>query len=455
MLEVEASSTKCPRHMTQHVISAYPGSSSLNDHHHHHHHHHQPLSPAGHDEQAMSQPERAPLEGLDTSLSSNTQDNEQGVLQTPSQTASGPQTTSIKATTAGSKDFSFLLRPEIYHALKPLNVPPAFRDSSKQPEPDARLDQLLERGQFRAAAIAAVQELTGSGGQGTGVDVHDVGRIFDLLYTRLACLTLIDATPLAAQEVKALEDLNSVRMYVDDASGEHLAPWPLRLLNVRLQALGFGDARRAVMSYHDLAREARLQIGKSKSRNDDDARTLWTARLHHLAIHVAGALVDMDDLAGAAHHLDSLPDTAGGPKLALCRALLWLQIGDAERARQYATLCARDADKVMQALCDMAEADYEAALAKWQNMETDDDEMVAVNKAICLLYLGRMNEGRHVLEGMVVTRASSHALLFNLSTMYELCTDKHRELKMKLAERVAGLDESPAGWERVNGDFKL
>ncbi|RDA94069.1 hypothetical protein CP533_5295 [Ophiocordyceps camponoti-saundersi (nom. inval.)] len=360
-------------------------------------------------------------------------------------------------------DFSFLLRPEIYHPLTALNVPPSFRDSPKQPDdPETDISQLLQRGHFRAAAIAAVQELTGSGGRsggekGQGVDARDGRRILDLFYTRLACLTLIDATPLAAQEAKALEDLNSVRVYVDDKTGQHLAPWSLRLLNVRLQSLGFGDPRRAVMSYYDLAREARLQISKSP-RHDQDRR-LWTDRLHDLAMLVAGALIDMDDLAGAAHHLESLPEATTGPgRLSLCRALLALQVGDVDKARRWAG-SQEDADKIVQALCDVADADYEAALAKWQDMEDDDDdETVAVNKAVCLLYLGRMDEGRQVLERRLATTGGSspsHSLLFNLSTMYELCTDKHRRLKTSLAERVAGMDESPAGWERNNVDFKL
>ncbi|RCI09996.1 hypothetical protein L249_8675 [Ophiocordyceps polyrhachis-furcata BCC 54312] len=368
-------------------------------------------------------------------------------------------------------DFSFLLRPEIYHTLTALNVPASFRDSPKQPDdPDTNISQLLQRGHFRAAAIAAVRELTGSGGggggggeggggeRGQGVDARDGRRILDLFYTRLACLTLIDATPLAAQEAKALEDLNSVRVYVDVKTGQHLAPWPLRLLNVRLQSLGFGDPRRAVMSYYDLAREARLQISKSKGHDEEEETQLWTDRLHDLAMMVAGALVEMDDLAGAAHHLESLPEaTTGSRRLSLCRALLALQVGDVDRARKWAG-SQEDADKVVHALCDVADADYGAALAKLEEGEGDDDETVAVNKAVCLLYLGRMDEGRRVLEKRLATRGASSpspSLLFNLSTMYELCTDRHRRLKTTLAERVAGMEESPAGWERNNADFKL
>ena len=59
------------------------------------------------------------------------------------------------------------------------------------------------------------------------------------------------------------------------------------------------------------------------------------------------------------------------------------------------------------------------------------------------------------MEELVNNGYSSHTLLFNLSTIYELCTEKNKNLKMKLTERVAAMDESPAGWEKTNADFKL
>lgn len=297
---------------------------------------------------------------------------------------------------ARAKDFSFLLKPEIYHPLTPLNVPLAFRNSSKQPSPEAPLEELLEKGHFRAAAIAAVQELTGSGAHGS-VDPKDAQRIFSLLYTRLACLTLIDATPLAAQEVKALEDLNNPRLYVDETTGRHLAPWELRVLNVRLQALGFGDTRRSVMSYHDLAREARARISRAMKDHENSEIELWKARLHELGVKVAGALVEMDDVQGAASHLSSLP-SRGDNKMALSKALLWLQLGDVGSARECTAQCSDDAgltEKIILALCDMADTEYEAALEKWQQLRQDtEDEMVGVNAAVCLLYLGKLQEVR-------------------------------------------------------------
>lgn len=50
---------------------------------------------------------------------------------------------------------------------------------------------------------------------------------------------------------------------------------------------------------------------------------------------------------------------------------------------------------------------------------------------------------------------ASRTLLFNLSTMYELCTDRAKSLKTRLAERVANREPNPHGWEKTNADFKL
>lgn len=316
-------------------------------------------------------------------------------LRVPSQARSATASPAPQIGEPRPKDFSFLLRPEIYHPLTPLNVPAAFRNSPKQPDAAAPVEELLAKGHFRAAAIAAVQELTGTGSRGI-VDATDSQRIFNLLYTRLVCLTLVDATPLAAQEVKALEDLSDPRRYVDARTGEHLVPWDLRVLSVRLQALGFGDPRRAVMSYHDLAREARRQAGRADRRQDTAACALWKDRLHGLGVKVAGALIDMDDLSGAAQHLASLRDRGDG-KIALSRALLWLHLGDVKEARACAAQCSEsvaETEKLISALCDMADGEYASALDTWRALRESraEDEMVGVNTAVCLLYLGRMQE---------------------------------------------------------------
>ncbi|KAL2170483.1 hypothetical protein VTG60DRAFT_4864 [Thermothelomyces hinnuleus] len=140
-------------------------------------------------------------------------------------------------------------------------------------------------------------------------------------------------------------------------------------------------------------------------------------------------------------------------------ALLWLQLGDVDAARACVGANA-DGDgveeKVVSALCDMADGEYEAALEKWRALrEQVGDEMVGVNLAVCLLYVGKMQEGRELLEQLVDSGRSSHTLLFNLSTMYELCTDRSRALKARLAEKVAAVGDRTGGWEKTNADFKL
>ena len=60
------------------------------------------------------------------------------------------------------------------------------------------------------------------------------------------------------------------------------------------------------------------------------------------------------------------------------------------------------------------------------------------------------------MEELVGNGFSSHTLLSNLSTIYELCTERNKRiLKLELVDRVAAMDVSEKGWERVNADFKL
>lgn len=311
----------------------------------------------------------------------------------PSPRSPAPPHSAGRSPMAPPKDFSYLLKPEIYQPLNNLSIPPPFRNSPKQPDPTTPIPELLAQGYFRAAAIASVQALTGSGGVPAPAPT-DHARIFDLLYTRLSCLTLIDATQIAAQEVRALEDVNSA-FYIDEIAGVHLVPWDLRVLVVRLQAMGFGDPRRAVMSYYELAKEARAKIAEAAAAHDNSASELWKDRLVDLGLKVAGALLEMDDLAGASDHLASLRDRGDG-KLAMAKALLWLHLGDTDASRR----CVKEGeagDKVISALCEMADGDYGSALSTWKELREGDfsgDEMVAVNMAVCLLYTGKMQEVR-------------------------------------------------------------
>ncbi|KAA6416218.1 MAG: hypothetical protein FRX48_00938 [Lasallia pustulata] len=372
----------------------------------------------------------------------------------PKYTSTNPwDTTALAGIDHPARDFSYLLRPEIYHPLTQLEIPPAFRASSKQPTSSTPLPSLLSSGHFRAAAIASAQQLT------TSTSPTDRAQIFSLLYIRLATLTLINATPLAAQEAKVLEDLNS-SFYRDPVTNAHVIPWELRVLAVRLQGIGYGDRRRAVMGYYDLAREARVDVAK----NAGEARQMWKGRLEDLGVRVGNALVEMGDLEGAGRHLESLRlgrSGADGDEMRRERiALLYLRIGDVAAAKRFVgEEQAGSMVGVLQPLVRMAEGRYEDAVEGWKALRaapsTSNPEMATQNLAVCLLYTGRLDEARSLLEKLVDEGHSFHALTFNLSTMYELCTDKSRALKTELTEKVASLDMRDVGWEKTNVEFKL
>lgn len=312
------------------------------------------------------------------------------------------------------------------------------------------------------------------------------------MYTRLSSLTLCNQTPLAAQEVKSLEDLNS-SYYRDDESGVHLVPWCLRLLAVRLQGMGYADARRGVMGYYDLAREARVSLsGIKKALATDEfddgeqerleeEKGMWEERLVELGVRVASALIEMEDLEGAAKFLSTL-NASQFPQLETQKALLYLCLGDVDAARSSISSISRNSsptstmssgtDKerdVILALAHIADSEYAESVKVWESlleMTPENDPEVAMyqqNLAVCYLYLGRMDSSREILEKLTDdSSATFHALTFNLSTIYELCTERSRALKISLAEKVADIlvesrkkGEGERAGEKVNGDFKL
>lgn len=232
------------------------------------------------------------------------------------------------------------------------------------------------------------------------------------------------------------------------------------------------------MGYYDLAREARVDVAK----NAGEARQMWKGRLEDLGVRVGNALVEMGDLEGAGRHLESLRlgrSGADGDEMRRERiALLYLRIGDVAAAKRFVgEEQAGSMVGVLQPLVRMAEGRYEDAVEGWKALRaapsTSNPEMATQNLAVCLLYTGRLDEvcfsgalceiaaltcirqARSLLEKLVDEGHSFHALTFNLSTMYELCTDKSRALKTELTEKVASLDMRDVGWEKTNVEFKL
>jgi hypothetical protein len=173
------------------------------------------------------------------------------------------------------------------------------------------------------------------------------------------------------------------------------------------------------MGYYDLAREARLTLSTLKknlntlnSDDDTERKELTTeistlqARLHDLGIRVASALVEMEDLEGAARFLKTLEPGEDSSRLENQKALLYLSLGDINSARSCIsenTGRGEDEVKVIQALAHIADADYKASARIWESLLAGDDSgkstvnegenaMYRQNLAVCYLYLGKMDD---------------------------------------------------------------
>lgn len=312
-----------------------------------------------------------------------------------------------------TQNFSFLRQPEIFHPLSQLEIPLPFRSEFPsllpgQPLESAlqQLNDLCKKGHYLPAAHFAATILTSN-----LITSTDYSAIFSLLYTRLTCLLLTGNTLLAAEESKALQDLNSSFYYVDvkpdlpkeDGSSQelpekvHLAPWSLRVIAVRLQSIGFSDTRRGISGLYDLGLEARRHIIRPGVGAEE--KSLWKARLADLGIRVVNALVEMGDLEAARRSLASMaPPSKGDVRRLQQRALLHLRVGDVDSAKDLFSSVSSPAN-VVEPLLKMAEGKFDEAVAGWNDLlktycGTDDEVLIKQNLAVCLLYVGDLKQVR-------------------------------------------------------------
>lgn len=159
---------------------------------------------------------------------------------------------------------------------------------------------------------------------------------------------------------------------------------------MRLQGIGYGDSKRGVSGYYDLARDAREQITKTEG----DERRIWKERLEDLGVRVGNGLIEMGDFTGAARHFESLRRRDGRDDVLLDGrlALLYLRLGDVAGARRYVE-SVKGGNAVLKPLLSMAEGRYEDAITEWSELrQSSDSELVTQNLAVCLVYTGRLEE---------------------------------------------------------------
>lgn len=409
-------------------------------------------------------------------------------------------------------DLSPLLRSGLYNPIPTTGIPPPFLHSTHQPAPDTPLQTLLENGHFRLAAEKAGDIL---GSPAADISPFEIPRILELFHTRLACLVLINQSPLAAKEARVLSDIparESGNPPFSSTSGARAGsverrprprptslspggrfdamafiPWDLRLLLERLKIVLMNDARRGIMNLYTLGSECRYNATIAAKTGDMEARLMWGGRLYDIGLRVASGLVEMGESETALRHLQSLehstlPTLAGEAasegageeekaKMATRKALLYFRIGDVEAARKcYHALSSTSSGtteqevEMLEALYHMAEADYAAAVTTLSSLHEKypANELVTHNFAVALLYNGNATRASELLESLVDGDSKTGrngpafpGLLFNLATIYELRTERARDRKVRLVERVADKKAGGVAYERQGAEFKL
>ncbi|KIW68103.1 hypothetical protein PV04_04070 [Phialophora macrospora] len=415
------------------------------------------------------------------------------VNEAPSRTASPARTSTAArqeqlahvvqqpASQAEERDLSFLLDSSIYHALSQVEVPSPFRKPFLPPPSLEtplgvslqQLDTLLSQCDFlRAAQLAGSILVSGI------IRPTDAKTIFRVMEIRYSCLELSGNLLMAAQEAKALEDLSS-GFYYDDPHPEkesedevsegrtrkvpeHIMPFGLRLQALRLQSVGFSDPRRGVSSLYDVGMECREHL--SSPITTLEQRKLWTERLREVSIRVVNALIEMGDLDAAARTLESLkPADDEDVALWISRMiLLRIKMGDIYRAEKLiqSTALKPPEKMVVQSLLAVSQGRLdEAAKVLAENEASIDPAVAAVakqNLAVANLYRGQILNARQHLEDLVDAGHSFQTLTINLATIYDLTSDRSRELKTSMVSRIASHQQEKTQIRSfLNADFKL
>ncbi|THX99553.1 hypothetical protein D6D03_07091 [Aureobasidium pullulans] len=354
-------------------------------------------------------------------------------------------------------DLSLLLRPSLYAPVPTTQIATPFLDTSHQPAPDTDLETLLSHRRFIHAADKATDILTSG-----SISPSNTQQILQLLYTRFACLVLCNQSTLAAKEAKPLSDLLARESSTYTRPHREIfleqIPWPLRLLLLKLQVLGTADAhRRAIMGLYALSSECRTLAQKARVEKDEEAFKMWKTRLSDLGIRVAGELVEMGELETARRHLATLepePATTETEMLEMCirKTLLLLKIGDTKAAEECLATSTSSSEsqthtdenlliqqRVLSALTSLSTSNYTSAVTQLQNLATTypSNPLILHNLAIANIYSNNVSTASCILESLVSeTEIVFPTLLFNLSTVFELRTEKARERKLGLVDVV-------------------
>ena len=350
---------------------------------------------------------------------------------------------------------------------KPFPGPPA--PGTKANQAIGYVESLVAKCDLLGAAHLAAVCLTSGLVQPT-----DYASIFRLLAIRYSCLELVGQLLLAAQEAKALEDLSSEFYYttneVTEAEveahdgqrpvAEHIMPFSLRVQAIRLQNIGFSDPRRGVTMLYDLGLEVREHLASSYT--SESAHAKWSRRLESLGMHVVNALIELGDIDCAQRTLtQSRPSRSQAQeRWASWTILMLLKLGQVKNAQEYVDQMQSEDDEkmILSALLDVATGRLDKAAKSLEDFTSQEDNsdieaLAKQNLAVVLLYLGKITEAKALLEGLIEKGHAFPSLTINLTTIFDLTSDRSRDQKMGLIGKLAESETQKRHF--TNADFKL
>ncbi|XP_034287916.1 trafficking protein particle complex subunit 12 [Pantherophis guttatus] len=337
------------------------------------------------------------------------------------------------------------------------------------------LKQLISTKNWRAAVDLCGRLLTAHG-QGYGKSGLPTSHTTDSLqiwFVRLALLVKLSLYQNAEVEFEPFGNLDQPDLYYEyyphvyPGRKGSMVPFSMRILHAELQQY-LGNPQESLDRLHNMKTictkildnlEHGLAEDGSMTNITQESRQasvqLWRSRLGRVMYSTANCLLMMKDyvLAVETYHTVMKYYPEQEPQLLSGIGRIFLQIGDIKMAEKYF----QDVEKVTQKLDGLRNQIMvlmnRAFLHLGQNnfaeahkyfteiLKIDPSNSVANNNAaVCLLYLGKLKDSLHQLEGMVQQDPKHYlheSVLFNLTTMYELESSRSMQKKQALLEAVA------------------
>jgi tetratricopeptide (TPR) repeat protein len=185
---------------------------------------------------------------------------------------------------------------------------------------------------------------------------------------------------------------------------------------------------------------------------------VWRGRLEEIGIRVINALIEMGDIDCARRTLEAniAAEAIVSTETSQRIALLYLKIGDLKKARAVQNVAGD-----LQPLLAIADGRYTEAAEHWEvqlqeNSAGNRSSLLKQNLAVAYLYSGMIAKARDALHGLVDIGESFESLTVNLATLYELSSDRSKDLKLAAAAKIAGYQKDRGIiTPLINAAFKL